>query len=160
MNEQRTLKKYTDNEEKYEEKEYIYNRTIEAYEKQSKITQTLAEGPTVLDPGTETGDTDENATILETSKLADSNTPRGSASSPEVATSSSGTITPASTTTHAMSTQNYNYGIKMPRFIFSGDIETFINRLEEFCITQNVDESRKANLILASLDEASFAAEN
>ena len=92
--------------------------------------------------------------------MADSNTTRGSASSPEVATSSSGTTTPASTVTHAMSTQNYNYGIKMPRFVFSGDIETLINRLEQFCITQNADKSRKANLILTSLDEASFAAEN
>ena len=44
----------------------------------------------------------------------------------------------------------------MPRFVSPGDIETFINRFEQFCITQTVDESRKANLILTELDNASF----
>ena len=37
----------------------------------------LAEGPTVIDPETETSNTDENEKILKTSKLANSNTTQG-----------------------------------------------------------------------------------
>ena len=55
-----------------------------------------------------------------------------------------------------------NYGIKVPKYKSPGDIETFINRFEQFCLTLNVDEAKKANLILYALglDDASFTVTN
>ena len=35
------------------------------------------------------------------------------------------------------------YGVKMPTFKANGDIESFLDRLEQFCTTQHVDVSRK-----------------
>ena len=48
----------------------------------------------------------------------------------------------------------------MPKYKSLGDIETFINRFEKFCLTHNVDEAKKANLILCALDDASFTVTN
>ena len=48
------------------------------------------------------------------------------------------------------------YGVKMPTFKANGDIELFLDRFEQFCTTQHVDVSRKANLLLSALDEATF----
>ena len=48
------------------------------------------------------------------------------------------------------------YGVKMPTFKANGDIESFLDRFEQFCTTQHVDVSSKANLLLSALDEATF----
>ena len=51
---------------------------------------------------------------------------------------------------------NPTYGIKMPTFMSPGDIEVFIHRFEQYCLTQNVMIDRKTNLLLMVLDEATF----
>ena len=51
---------------------------------------------------------------------------------------------------------NSTYGVKLPTYKSPGDIETFISRFEQYCITQNVEEIRKANLLLTALDDATF----
>ena len=44
----------------------------------------------------------------------------------------------------------------MPTFKSPGDIEVFIHRFEQYCLTQNVMIDRKINLLLMTLDEATF----
>jgi hypothetical protein len=48
------------------------------------------------------------------------------------------------------------YGIKLPTFKTGGDMETFINRFNQCCVTQEIDKRRKANLVITALDDASF----
>ena len=48
------------------------------------------------------------------------------------------------------------YKIRMPSYKSGGDIETFINRYEQFCETQNIAEDQKAKLILSALDDITF----
>ena len=48
------------------------------------------------------------------------------------------------------------YGVQMPTFRANGDIESYLDRFEQFCTTQHVDVSRKANFLLLALDEATF----
>ena len=52
--------------------------------------------------------------------------------------------------------ENSIYGVKLLTYKPPGDIETFISQLEQYCITQNVEEIRKANLLLTALDDATF----
>ena len=51
---------------------------------------------------------------------------------------------------------NPTYGVKMPTFKSPGDIEVFMYRFEQYCLTQNVMIDRKTNLLLMALDEATF----
>ena len=44
----------------------------------------------------------------------------------------------------------------MPTYKSPGDIEVFIHRFEQYCLTQNVMVDIKANLLLMALDEATF----
>ena len=53
---------------------------------------------------------------------------------------------------------NPTYGVKMPTFKSPGDIEVFIHRFEQYCLTQNVMVERKTNLLLMALDESTFIA--
>ena len=48
------------------------------------------------------------------------------------------------------------YQIRMPSYKSGGNIETFINRYEQFCETQNIAEDQKAKLILSALDDITF----
>ena len=48
------------------------------------------------------------------------------------------------------------YKIRMPSYKSGGDIETFINRYEQFCETQNIAEDQTAKLILSALDDITF----
>ena len=44
----------------------------------------------------------------------------------------------------------------MPTYKSTADIETFIDRFEQFCITQNVAQISKANMLMSALDDATF----
>ena len=48
------------------------------------------------------------------------------------------------------------YGVKMPTLKANGDIESFLDRFEQFFTTKHVDVRRKANLLLSALEEAIF----
>ena len=99
-------------------------------------------------------------TVTGTSSASTISTTAGSTGIMSSSSAAAGTSTPASSSTTASSSQNITYGIKMPRYQSPGDIETFVNRFEQFCLTHNVDEAKKANLILSALDDTSFTAAN
>ena len=48
------------------------------------------------------------------------------------------------------------YGIYMPTKKSTTDIETFIDCFEQFCITQNMAQISKANMLMSALDDATF----
>ena len=49
-----------------------------------------------------------------------------------------------------------SYRLKMPMYKTGNDIETFVNRFEQFCQAQTVLPAQKANLILNALDDTTF----
>ena len=49
-----------------------------------------------------------------------------------------------------------SYRLKMPMYKTGNDIETFVNRFEQFCQAQTVPPAQKANLILNALDDTTF----
>lgn len=53
-----------------------------------------------------------------------------------------------------------NYGLKIPTYKSGGDIENFVARFEQYCRTQNIEESRQANLILSAVDDVTFTVLN
>jgi hypothetical protein len=60
---------------------------------------------------------------------------------------------------HGLVSQS-NFGLKMPTYISGNDIETFLHRFEHYCATQNVQDKRKANLLLSALDDVTFIVVN
>ena len=58
--------------------------------------------------------------------------------------------------THHNVASTSTYGVKMPTYKAPGDMEIFISRFEQYCVTQNVEETRKANLLLTALDDSTF----
>ena len=84
----------------------------------------------------------------------------GNAGSTVITSLTAGTTTPAYDTATNGSSHNINYGLKVPKYKSPGDIETFINRFEQFCSIYNIEEAKKAQLILCALDDASFTVTN
>ena len=58
--------------------------------------------------------------------------------------------------THHNVASTSTYDVKMPTYKASGDMEIFISRFEQYCVTQNVEETRKANLLLNALNGSTF----
>ena len=72
-------------------------------------------------------------------------------------TSSTSTASTITTSTHATtSTTSTIYGVKQQKFKPSMDMETFVNRFEKYCLTQKIEISDKANLIMHVLDDSTF----
>ena len=122
-----------------------YRAVVAALEKKLQAIEMLAEVHTVLGPRSKTIDTVTTAPIVYISRALNSNTTIGNAGSTIITSLTAGTTTPAYDTATNGSSQNINYGIKVPKYKSPGDIETFINRFEQFCLTHNVDEAKKAN---------------
>jgi hypothetical protein len=78
------------------------------------------------------------------------------------ATKTSRSLLGTSTTMEATGAARYpvglanTFGVKLPIFKSTGDIEMFIHRFEQFCLTQCIYEAQKANLLLTALDDAAF----
>ena len=96
------------------------------------------------------------APFVNTLRALDSNVTTGNAGSIVDTSLTAGTTKPAYDTATNSSCQYVNCGIKMPKYKSTGDIETLASRFEKFCLAHNVDEAKKANLILSALDNASF----
>ena len=62
----------------------------------------------------------------------------------------------ASTHTTTSTTSSTIYGVKLQKFKPPMDMETFVNRFEQYCLTQKIDVSDKANLIIHALDDSTF----
>ena len=80
----------------------------------------------------------------------------GAVASSAVPSSSGRLINEAIATQNSALIGNSTYGVKLPTYKSPGDIETFISRFEQYCITQNVEDIRKANLLLTAIDDATF----
>ena len=66
------------------------------------------------------------------------------------------TSTTSSTNTILSSTMSTIYGVKLQKFKPTNDMETFVNRFEQYCLTQKIELIDKANLIIYALDDATF----
>ena len=80
-----------------------------------------------------------------------------STATPTISTSSAtapimSTMPTDSTTTSVHTT----YRIHMPSYKSTADIENFIDCFKQFCITQNVAQISKANMVMSLLDDATF----
>ena len=64
--------------------------------------------------------------------------------------------TTTSTSTTTSTTTSTIYGVKLQKFKPPMDMETFVNRFEQYCLTQKIDINDKANLIIHALDDATF----
>ena len=51
---------------------------------------------------------------------------------------------------------NAQFGLKIPKYKSPGDIEIFVNRFDEYCLHQNINNNLKANLMLQALDDKTF----
>ena len=51
---------------------------------------------------------------------------------------------------------SHYFGVKLPTYKSPGDVEIFVNRFEQFCITHGIDENSKANLLMDALDDVTF----
>ena len=51
---------------------------------------------------------------------------------------------------------SHSFGVKLPTYKSPGDVEIFVNRFEQFCITHGIDENSKANLLMDALDDVTF----
>ena len=49
------------------------------------------------------------------------------------------------------------YGVKLQKFKPPMDTETFVNRFEQYCLTQKIEISDKANFIIHALDDSTFS---
>ena len=66
------------------------------------------------------------------------------------------TSTTSSTNTTMSSTTSTIYGVKLQKYKPTMDMETFVNRFEQYCLTQKIELIDKANLIIHALDDATF----
>ena len=66
------------------------------------------------------------------------------------------TSTSSSTNTTMSSTTSTLYGVKLQKYKPTMDMETFVNKFEQYCLTQKIELIDKANLIIHALDDASF----
>ena len=66
------------------------------------------------------------------------------------------TSTITSTNTTMSSTTSTIYGVKLQKYKPPMDMETFVNRFEQYCLTQKIEIQDKANLIIHALDDATF----
>ena len=66
------------------------------------------------------------------------------------------TSTITSTNTTMSLTTSTIYGVKLQKYRPPMDIETFVNRFEQYCLTQKIEIQDKANLIIHALDDATF----
>ena len=66
------------------------------------------------------------------------------------------TSTTSSTNTTMSSTTSTIYGVKLQKFKPPMDMETFVNRFEQYCLTQKIEINDKANLIIHALDDSTF----
>ena len=66
------------------------------------------------------------------------------------------TSTITSTNTTMSSTTSTIYGVKLQKYKPPMDMETFVNRFEQYCLTQKIEVQDKANLIIHALDDATF----
>ena len=152
--------KYKEIEDELKRNENEYKAVVAALEKKLQTIEILAEVHTVLEPRLKTINTVTTAPNVNTSRALNSNTTTGNAGSAVVTSLTAGATTPAYDTAANGSSHNINYGIKVPKYKSLGDIETFVNRFEQFCLTHNVDEAKKANLFLCAVDDASFTVIN
>ena len=152
--------KYKEIEDELKRNENEYKAVVAALEQKLQAIEMLAEVHTVLGPRSKTIDTVTTAPVVDTSRALNSNTTTGNAGSAAVTSLTARTTTPAYDTATNGSSHNINYGLKVPKYKSPGDIETFINRFEQFCSIYNIEEAKKANLILCALDDASFTVTN
>ena len=116
-----------------------------------------------------------NEAKIKSSKIEDNNMPGPSQSTPVMKTSENGaqikteniTVGGLPTTNNDGSGNNNreigviaSYRLKMPMYKTGNDIETFINRFEQFCQVQTVSHAQKANLVLSALDDTTFTVVN
>lgn len=69
-------------------------------------------------------------------------------------------VAPAAAPPSPATTTTAMYGLKIPIYKSGGDAESFINRFEQYCRTQHVEDARKANLILTAVDDVTFTVLN